>query len=203
MPRDALILTSGGYKGLVAAATLGKAARPIMLFVHDGRPSAAEHHQAFCGQAQHFEAARRIELVMSHLFSGEGEQLRITPLARFQLLTAAAGQAAKAGASRLVWPVCVGDDFDALAQITEAMVLIEHAAEVESGHALRVEAPLVDLTDEQVIELGAKLAVPWRLARACTRRAAKPCGACAACRRWQQAFAAAGVEMPAPSAAAP
>jgi hypothetical protein len=194
MSGDVLVLNSGGIKGLVAAATLGPGARPVMMFVHDGRPSGAQHYQAFLQQAVHFDAARRVELSLGHLVLGEGVAVRSAPLARFQLLAAAAGQAVQLGAARLVLPVCVGDSFDDLAQITEALVLLEHAAQVESGHALKVETPLLDMTLEQVIEVGQKLGVPWRLARVCVQRHPRPCGECSACRTYAQAFSRVGVE---------
>lgn len=196
---DTLVLSDGGLKSLVATATLGRAAQPMLLFIHDGRPSDVAHHAMFLKQAEHFEATRRIELSLPHLIGGDASSLRVMPLARFQYLTAAAGQAVRLGARRLVWPVRVGDAFEAVSQIAEALVLLEHAARVESDADLRIETPLLDMTMAQVIELGEQMAVPWRISRSCIATAGPPCGACAACRSRADGFEQVGIGDPAQS----
>jgi len=190
MPKpDTLVLNDGGLKSLVATATAARAAPPMLLYIHDGRPSDAAHHAMFLKQAEHFKAGKRLELSMPHLMHGEGESLHITPLARYQVLTAAVGQAARLGARRLIWPVRVGDAFDAISQIAEALVLLEHAAELETEADLRIETPLLDMTLVQVIEVGQQMNVPWQLTRTCVMSAGEACGRCACCKQRAEAFA--------------
>jgi len=189
MPKpDTLILNDGGLKSLVATAAAGRAAPPMLLYIHDGRPSDAAHHAMFLKQAEHFKAGKRIELSMPHLMHGEGESLQVTPLARYQYLTAAVGQAVRLGARRLVWPVRVGDAFEAISQIAETLVLLEQTAENESGTDLRIETPLLDMAPVQVIELGEQLKVPWRFSRTCIASAREACGRCGPCKQRAEAF---------------
>lgn len=195
MAGEMVVLNSGGLKSLVATATLGRAAAPILLFVHDGRASAAEHHHAFLQQAQHFEASRRIELAMTHLHAPESGA-KPGPLVKLNMVTAAALQAARLGADTLIWPVRVGDDFAVLSMVAEACILLEHAAEHETGRRLNILTPLLELSLEQVIEVGAQHDVPWRLGRSCVRRSASPCGKCEACVERERAMSAAGVQEP-------
>lgn len=198
---DTLVLNDGGLKSLVATATVVRVAPPMLLYVHDGRPSDSAHHAMFLKQADHFQAAKRLELSMPHLIQGDGANLSVAPLARFQYLTAAAGQAVRLGARRLIWPVRVGDQFDAISQIAEALVLLEHMAEVESQTDLRIETPLLDMSMVQVIELGEQMGVPWAITRSCVVTSSAPCGECACCQRRADAFAQAQREDPAaPSA---
>ncbi len=56
-----------------------------------------------------------------------------------------------------------------------------------------IETPLLELTDQQVVELGGQLDVPWKLAWSCQFHGDKPCRVCDPCRRRQRAFDAAGV----------
>jgi len=194
---DTIVLNDGGLKSLVATATVVRAAPPMLLYIHDGRPSDPVHHAMFLKQAEHFQAPKRLELSMPHLIHGEHANLTIAPLARFQYLTAAAGQAVRLGARRLVWPVRVGDQFDAISQIAEALVLLEHMAEVESQADLRIETPLLDMSMIQVIELGEQMGVPWRISRSCVVTAGEPCGQCACCQGRAEAFAQCHREDPA------
>ena len=60
-----------------------------------------------------------------------------------------------------------------------------------------LEAPLLDLTDRQVMELGMQLDVPWALAWSCDLEGPAPCRVCAGCRRRQEHFAAVRLRDPA------
>ncbi len=107
------------------------------------------------------------------------------------------------GAGSLVWPVHCGDDLDLAARATQQAMLIEQLAQLEAaddetvalGHAPSmatspaIAMPLLELTDRQMVELGANLGVPWELAWSCGQRGMKPCGGCPGCRRRATAFA--------------
>lgn len=193
---DTLVLSSGGIKSLIAAASLGRSGVG-MLFVHDGRPATARRKAKFLEQAEYLGAARRIELAMTHLTAVVEEMVRRTPLHRLQLLNAAMGQAARLGADRLVWPVCVGEDFDAVGKVAELLVLVEHAASVEGGRGIRIETPLLEFTPAQLIEAGEQMSLPWAMTRSCEAADEQPCGACIGCRQRADAFAAVGTADPA------
>ncbi len=196
MPQHTAILNSGGLRSLVAAATLGSAGRPTMIHVQDGRLSGTNRRRCFEKQAEHFEVRRRIELTMVHLRTGrDGEEQR-APMGRSQLLLAAAGEAIRHDAERLVWPVAIGERFDDLAAVTEAVVILEHAIKLETDRDLRIDMPLLDMTLRQVIELGAKMDVPWELAWSCQTAGRTACGGCAGCHERNRAFEAAGLDDP-------
>ena len=117
-------------------------------------------------------------------------------LTRPQLLLAAVAEARHQQAEAVVWPVSLNGDSAAIALATEQAVLCEHLAEAEvdtAGQTPRIETPLAEMTDQQVIELGSQLGVDWKLAWSCNRAGEQPCMACAGCRRRSQAFDKAGV----------
>ncbi|MHB1157813.1 MAG: 7-cyano-7-deazaguanine synthase [Phycisphaerales bacterium] len=194
-PPTTLVMSSGGLRSLVATATIAKTAHPASLFIHDGRAAENLRCRAFLGQADHFEIKHRIELQLPHLHTG-GEDRQIEPLAHLQMLTVAAGQAAKLGAGTLIWPVSVGEHFDTLAAVAESLVLLEHAVQLETGKSLKILTPLIELSIRQVVELGRQMQLPWQLTRTCTTVAEKPCEACAACLARAEAFAALGFDDP-------
>lgn len=69
------------------------------------------------------------------------------------------------------------------------------------AQALTVVAPFAALTKAQVIELGAKLGVPFELTLSCMNPAGeRHCGLCSKCRERRDAFAEAGVFDPTPYA---
>ena len=114
-------------------------------------------------------------------------------LTRPQLLLAGLAEARHQQAEAVIWPVSLNGDAQQGAQATEQSVLCEHLAESESEQTPRIETPLLEMTDQQVVELGGQLGVDWQLAWTCTRPGEHPCRACGGCRRRQQAFDKAGI----------
>lgn len=69
------------------------------------------------------------------------------------------------------------------------------------AHAITVVAPFASLTKAQVIELGARLGVPFELTLSCMHPSGeRHCGLCSKCRERRDAFAEAGVFDPTPYA---
>jgi len=197
----AMVMNDGGLRSLVATATVTGPGRPMLLYIHDGRPGDERWHGRCSQQAEQYRAARRVELSLPHLMKRHGSTTQPTSLARFQLLTAAAGQAVSHDAARLVWPVSVAEQYEELATVAEWLVLLEHAVQLETGQSLTIETPLLELTLKQIVELGEQAGVPWRLARSCRSADAEPCGRCPGCTERAAAFAAAGINDPARSPA--
>ena len=92
-------------------------------------------------------------------------------------------QAVELGAARLIWPVQVNGDVEKASQITEQIVLLSHLFELEHADLPRIDTPLLELTDQQVIELGGQFDVPWKLAWTCQFPGDKPCRVCDRCQR--------------------
>lgn len=151
-------------------------------------------------QAQTLGVTRVTERSVQHLFGhGYGRAPDGGPmgmLTRPQVLLAAIAEARYQQAEAVIWPVSVNADAQQGAQATEQAILCQHLAEAESvgeDQQPRIETPLIEMTDQQVIELGSQLDVDWSLSWSCSRPGETPCMACAGCRRRSQAFDQAGV----------
>lgn len=198
-----MLLHNGGLRSLVASALLLSDEEPprlTFLHVDDGREARMTRRKHVRRQAEALGVTRVTELSVPHLFGhGYGRSPDGGPmgmLTRPQLLLAAVAEAKHQQAEAVVWPISVNGDVQAGALATEQSVLCQHLADAEvdaSGQTPRIETPLAEMTDQQVIELGGQLGVDWSLAWSCIRPGDKPCGACGGCRRRAQAFEKAGV----------
>lgn len=201
-----IILTSGGLRSLVAMGlTLAEEPRPRMtaLFVQDGTPSAARRFEAVRRQCDRYKARDLVEseLAGPHgaALDAEARESQRPPLVRSQLLLAAMAHAVQVEAQRIVWPIQQDADVDRAAEVTEMIVLVQGLAQLEFGldKLPRVDTPMLELTNKQMIELGGQLEVPFELAWSCLLHQPRACRVCVACRRRKQAFDAAGIVDPA------
>lgn len=76
---------------------------------------------------------------------------------------------------------------------------ISRAIYIGSGNQVKIEAPFVNLTKAEVVEIGLKLGVPYELTWSCYEGGDVPCGVCGTCRDRMAAFEANGVVDPAVS----
>lgn len=76
---------------------------------------------------------------------------------------------------------------------------ISRAVYIGSGNQVKIEAPFVNLTKAEVVEIGLKLGVPYELTWSCYEGGDIPCGVCGTCRDRMAAFEANGVVDPAVS----
>lgn len=76
---------------------------------------------------------------------------------------------------------------------------ISRAVYIGSGNQVKIEAPFVNLTKAEVVEIGLKLGVPYELTWSCYEGGDVPCGVCGTCRDRMAAFEANGVFDPAVS----
>ena len=74
---------------------------------------------------------------------------------------------------------------------------INRAISLGSGDQLRVVAPFIGMTKAEVVAVGLKLNVPYKLTWSCYEGKDKPCGKCGTCRDRTAAFRANGIEDPA------
>ena len=64
-------------------------------------------------------------------------------------------------------------------------------------HSIRIETPILDLSKEEVLEMGEKLGVDWSFTFSCYNdEDGDPCGECPACLERRQAFEQAGIRDP-------
>jgi len=201
MPRPHyLILNAGGLRSLVATALLLQQSEPprlTVLYIGDGRDNTATRRSFASRQCEHFGLGKLHEFALPQLYGmglgrGRGGE-PIGTLAAPQLLLAALAYTRASQAEQLIWPAAFNADHHAMAQATEQTTLCQHLAETESLPVPTLEAPLLELTDQQVLELGSQLQVPWHLAWSCLTATDQPCGSCAGCRRRHAAFEKAGL----------
>ena len=197
-----LILNSGGVKSLVATASRAEAAQVCLMFVDDGRPSTRYGHEAYMQQAEHFEVSQRFFMSVGPTWLAELNAQREvidgqrSPLGAVQLLMAGLDAAIRSRCERVVWPICLGHDFDQLAWLTETIQLVQHQLALQNHEAVQVDLPFVELELPEVLRLGAQLDVPWEMARTCRADAEKACGQCRWCRQRATDFVIAGVDDP-------
>lgn len=182
----------GGIRSLVATAMAvsesDKPARGRIALLHlaDGRFPAARRAEHVKRHAGHFGITKLYEL-----------PLGTAPTTVSLRLAAAIAQAVELGAERLVWPAQYDGDVRLASRATELSVLVTQLAETEAEPAgsqvPRLDTPLAELTDHQIIDLGGSLDVPWGLAWSCLTHHDTVCRTCEGCRRRDRAFAAAGV----------
>ncbi len=199
------ILHGGGLRSLVATAmTLSQTKPQWVRLIHmaNHRANAAPRAEHSRCQCEHFNIRRLIELSLpgskSSRAGASGDSHNLTNLQRPRVLLAGLAYAIQSQAGRLIWPVQLNGDFDACACATEQVILVQSLAQLEadgdqSNTLPDIETPLLELDDQQVIELGEHLGVPWNMAWTCLLRGEKPCGICQACRQRHAAFEAAGI----------
>ena len=195
-----VVMNNGGIRSLVACALLlsdDPAPRLTLVHIDDGRDARLTRRNYMRKQALALKITRVTELAVPHLFGhGYGRAPDGGPLGQLtrpQLLLAAIAEARYQQAEAVVWPVSVNGDAKQGALATEQAVLCEHLAQNEAETAPRIETPLAEMTDQQVIELGGQLGCDFALAWSCSRPGEAPCQACGGCRRRSQAFEMAGV----------
>ncbi len=198
-----LILTGGGLRSLVAASTalaVPERTTALMMHVHDDHPAAnprlamAKRQAGYCGIKQ-FVTLELPRLKGRRPGNPPGQTVG-EPLVRVHVLMLAMVQAIELEIPRIVWPVQSNGDEETIALLTEQVVLAQHLAQTEYDQVPAVDTPLLELTDQQLIELGGQLDLPWKLAWTCLMPGDEHCRACAACRRRHRAFEAAGMVDP-------
>lgn len=195
-----VVMNNGGIRSLVASMLLlsdDPTPRLTLVHIDDGRDARLTRRNYMRNQAVALGITRVTELAVPHLFGhGYGRAPDGGPLGQLtrpQLLLAAIAEARYQQAEAVVWPISVNGDATQGAAATEQAVLCEHLAQNEAESSPRIETPLAEMTDQQVIELGGQLGCDWSLAWSCSRPGETPCQACGACRRRSQAFEKAGV----------
>jgi 7-cyano-7-deazaguanine synthase len=95
------------------------------------------------------------------------------------------------------YPDCRPEFFRAF----ERLARLATRAGVERGWAIRVETPLLRLSKADIVRLGERLHVPWKLTWSCYAGGRTPCGRCDSCVLRTRGFFEAGVRDPLPEAA--
>lgn len=202
-----MVMHAGGMRSLVATAMVVReldAGRVLLVYMDDGRPDAGARGRAAELSGEALGVKRCVTLEVPHLCGPEAERdaagRPVPMLWAAQALPAALALARRHQCDRLVWPASGGGDARAALGVAERAELVMALAGLEGAAMPRVQVPLAELSDAQVVGLGERLGVDWRLSRSCTSPGVglgRPgCEACGGCERRAAAFAAAGVMDP-------
>lgn len=127
----------------------------------------------------------------------QAASLMVFPNRNMLMLAAAASYALQQGANRIA-AAFHADDAAAFPDCRESFVRAFRTAlyAAVTPSLIDVEASFLGMQKHQIVQLGAKLAVPFGETWSCYRAADVHCGECPACRGRRQAFAKAGVADP-------
>ncbi|TVQ54041.1 MAG: hypothetical protein EA377_06550 [Phycisphaerales bacterium] len=137
-------------------------------------------------------------------------------------LVLAAGAARTHGVSRILCPFHVGHDVEAIGEVVRQIdaltdLIRDCGSNDETGPSagppegpsagpaagdVLIDVPLVDLTEADVIKLADDCDVPLDAFWPCEHGEPVPCGQCASCRTWREAFQSFGLPWPWPRQAA-
>ncbi len=195
-----LALSSGGLRSLVAAALVARetpAPRLTLLHIVDGRENQPARRRHLHLQADWLGCKAVAELSLPHLYpkdaTRDAEGQPVGHLVRPQVILAALAKARAMEVRRVLYPGSSPSDPDTQVTTTtlaEQIQLCEHLAMAEPAPAPTLEAPLLELTDAQIIQVGEQLSVPWHAAWSCQLNSNVPCRACRGCHRRRKAFEA-------------
>lgn len=196
MPRDVVVLLSGGLDSTVCAHLAMRNGRlHSVVSVYYGQANAQDEQHAAGEWARKHGVAREVVTLTlpgaKAMHTGEGAPgPRVVPGRNLILLAHAIGYAATMGATE-VWiganaddyadyPDCRGDFFGGVGRAAEA-------------YGVAVRAPLATYTKAGVVALAHDLGVDVGATWSCyqTTRTGRPCGTCAACVLRARAIAAA------------
>jgi 7-cyano-7-deazaguanine synthase len=204
----AVVLSSGGVHSLVAAGLASREYRVALLHLRDARASARQAQDAFERQVAHFKPLRNWVADASYFrqmslppetaglitSTGSDSQAALVPLRELQFLIIAAGFAQQIRASVILWGVQYEQRAaEALSRVVELVQVVNQMLELMNPEApIVVKTPLMGLEDQQVIELGYQMGLPFNLSWSCQMPNNEvPCMSCPACARRIRSFRAA------------
>lgn len=214
-----LLLNDGGLRSLVAGSLLKynePDTRHWLLFVDDGRSTVGQAFEFAQKQGAAWQAFRvdRVKAALSPravLAPDQSDQgdasadpSSLGPLRRPAVLLTALAFAHQRGIQRVQMPAACDQDLEASALVTQQIELCQELIGLEptpthrsaDTKPPRLETPLLDFTDTQVLELGAQTGADYAKAWSCTMSMPKPCWQCQGCKRRLEAFKDAGLDDP-------
>jgi 7-cyano-7-deazaguanine synthase len=205
----AVVLASGGINSTVAAAIAREQYTPCLLHINWGHRAAAREATAFqqTASALGIETTMQLEMPDLGILGGtargskrisiedattleKGTPATFMPGLMPAMLSAAAVWAGSLGARRIV--IGISEDHgvpgpaiselypDYRVEFIQTINLMLKYA-VPPDREITVDAPLLELTRPEVIRLGTRLDVPFKLTWSCYANNDKPCNRCLAC----------------------
>jgi len=203
MAKDlAIILNNGGINSAVVTALAAQKARPILLHAEVAAPPSSRARAAYDQQVAHFKPFREhtISLMtappgaesMSHadprVESNDHRMLELLPL-----IAVAARYAVQYQASAIYLGLRIGPQEEALARGTEYVQIWNEMVQNPCGQTeLEILAPLLELEQWQVVDVGFQAGVPFERTWSCQEEGSDPCWSCRGCQQREAAFQQAG-----------
>ena len=183
-----IVIDDGGVASLVVCCLCTDPSRVTPLIAagkgesHPSRADAVRRRRELLGLGE------AITLPAAETSDQQAERVAVT-----DVLVRAGREALSRGVSRVVWPIHCGSDLDEMERELERARLVERLVNLDApgggGHgydpAVRVETPLLDLSDAQIAELAADLDAPLDVCWWCRKNGPAPCGRCGGCLRWE------------------
>lgn len=185
-----LIITDGSLPSLAALALQDRPDQAILWAPELSRRTGPRQLEAIARQAAHFRIDRTMGPGCAVALTTAETPLQVSALGDASLLIAALLAARETRCSRIVWPIQAGMDLDRMSVVHEVVMFVSHLADLDvaSKHlSPEIRTPVLDCTDEQIIDLIGSSGVPTSLAWWCDRESPQPCGGCDSCRRWASA----------------
>jgi len=184
-----VVLLSGGIDSLVLAETERNAGRLVgVVFVDYGHPAqVAEGWKAF-----EYHGTTQTPLKVVHVFGLDLGEMKnatgasVVPSRNLVLLAAASNAGAAMGADKILIGATSDDSADYPDCRLESLEATSQAFQLMGG--LKVEAPLVNMSKCEIVEMARKLGIKASDAYSCYRRGPIPCGECASCVESDQAW---------------
>ena len=211
MAKDlAIILNNGSVNSAVATALAVQKHRAILLHAEVAQQPGSRRRAAYDLQVQHFKPYREHALPMPFLAlvqpTANSTATMMTAadpraaasaspqvLALLPLIAAAARYAVHYNATAICVGLRVGPQGDELARATEYLQIWNELLQMPCGQAeLEVTAPLLELEQWQVVDVGYQVNAPLDRTWSCTEDANEPCWSCRECRAREAAFTQAG-----------
>lgn len=189
-----LIISDGSLPALAALALQDRPDQAVLWVPAMGQVAAPRRLAAVARQAEHFGIDRPVGPGAVRIAAEDGSgRSTASALDEAGVLLAALSTARLLRCSRLVWPCQAGMDLDRMAVLHEVTMCAAHLADLDASPtrpAPEIRTPVLDCTDEQIVDLIAGSGVPTTLAWWCDHDTQRPCGGCDSCRRWESALRA-------------
>ena len=220
MPRDrAVVLMSGGMDSCVTAAIAAESCEIAALHLNYGQRTERRELRAFTEIADHYRAADRLVVTMSHLAQIGGSSLTdasipvsqadlsrtgipssYVPFRNANFLSVAVSWAEVIGA-RWIYVGAVEEDSsgypDCRRSFYEAFNAVIRQGTKDDSH-IEIITPLIAMTKAEIVKKGVALGAPLANSWSCYKEEELACGECDSCALRLRGFRLAGIEDPLP-----
>ena len=199
MSNHATLLVSLGDLPSLVALHLQSRDRNVVLWHPAAHHQGAPAQQTAIEQAANWRGVQEliIDETSNPAYLNANNAARFDSLPLIDQLTRATAAAREFNCRTITWPLACGSDITVMTLAAETVQLFSLGANVNTELAtIDFDLPVIDLTDEQIVELaedGQVTADGWW---PCIASSDEPCNACTGCTRWKAAHEKHGAAWP-------